>query len=252
MQPALWKVGDLAEQSGLTVRTLHHYDRTGLLRPSLRGAGGHRLYTDGDVRRLLEIKCLRQLGLSLKEIAKVLDDPQHQILEVLHAHGRHLENQIRRQQEICRRLESLTARLADNGDAGAEDFLNLIKEIEMTEKMEKYYTPEQLETLKKRKEDTGPQRMAEVEQEWRDLIAEVRVEMNKGTDPTSEVVQKLAKRWNALIEEFTGGDAGIRESLSNVYKAEGTSVAQRHGMDLDSEMMAYIRNAHAASDSQNA
>lgn len=249
MNEPYWKVGELAEQAGLTVRTLHHYDRTGLLKPSQRGVGRHRLYAAADVRRLLEIKCLRQLGLSLKQIGRILDEPNHETLDVLRAQERHLKRQIYRQQEICRKLESLTSRLASNGDAGPDDFLTLIKEIEMTEQMNKYYTPEQLDKLKQRQADVGPERIAQVEREWRNLFAEVRAEMNKGTDPADEAVRKLARKWSALIEEFTGGDAGIRQSLGNVYKHEGPTVAQNQGMDIDREMMAYIAKANAAEQS---
>ena len=56
------KVGDLARRTGLTVRTLHHYDEIGLLKPSLHTESGHRLYTGRDVARLQQVLSLRQLG----------------------------------------------------------------------------------------------------------------------------------------------------------------------------------------------
>lgn len=67
-------IGQLADASGVTVRTLHHYDRIGLLVPSGRTTGGHRRYGEGDVRALYRIVALRQLGLSLTHIAGVLAD----------------------------------------------------------------------------------------------------------------------------------------------------------------------------------
>ncbi|MDQ3053793.1 MAG: MerR family DNA-binding transcriptional regulator, partial [Actinomycetota bacterium] len=57
------KIGQLARSSGLTVRTLHHYDHIGLVRPSARTPSGHRLYNDADIRRLYEVIALRDLGL---------------------------------------------------------------------------------------------------------------------------------------------------------------------------------------------
>lgn len=68
MPQEVWKVGELAEQTGLSVRTLHYYDEIGLLTPSQRTASGHRLYAPGDVIRLQQIKSLRQLGFPLEEI----------------------------------------------------------------------------------------------------------------------------------------------------------------------------------------
>ena len=59
------KIGELASRTGLTVRTLHHYDEIGLLKPSHRTDSGHRLYTVRDLGRLQQIVSLRQLGFSL-------------------------------------------------------------------------------------------------------------------------------------------------------------------------------------------
>ncbi|MCD2195481.1 MerR family transcriptional regulator [Actinomycetospora endophytica] len=68
-------VGQVAERFAVTVRTLHHYDEIGLLRPSRRTAAGYRLYTDADVTRLQHVIVYRRLGFALDEIAEVLDDP---------------------------------------------------------------------------------------------------------------------------------------------------------------------------------
>ncbi|HEU4617112.1 MAG TPA: MerR family transcriptional regulator [Gammaproteobacteria bacterium] len=69
------RVGDVAEQSGVSIRTLHHYDEIGLLRPSARSASGYRLYDDADLLRLQQILIGRELGLSLEQIRRSLDDP---------------------------------------------------------------------------------------------------------------------------------------------------------------------------------
>jgi hypothetical protein len=71
----------------------------------------------------------------------------------------------------------------------------------------------------------------------------VREEMRKGTDPKDPRVGALAKRWRELIEEFTGGDAGIEESLRNMYKQE-SHFAEQQG--LDREMSDYIQRALSA------
>jgi DNA-binding transcriptional MerR regulator len=68
-------VGRVAELAGVTVRTLHHYDEIGLVRPSSRTVAGYRAYTDGDVERLREVLAYRRLGFGLREIADLVDDP---------------------------------------------------------------------------------------------------------------------------------------------------------------------------------
>jgi DNA-binding transcriptional MerR regulator len=67
------KVGAVAEAAGLTVRTLHHWDRIGLLSPSERSPAGHREYTEADLVRLYQVLALRNLGLGLESTAVCLD-----------------------------------------------------------------------------------------------------------------------------------------------------------------------------------
>ena len=69
-------VGEVARLAGVSVRTLHHYDEVGLLRPSDRSAAGYRVYSDDDLARLQHILGYRELGLGLDAIAAILDDPE--------------------------------------------------------------------------------------------------------------------------------------------------------------------------------
>jgi DNA-binding transcriptional MerR regulator len=68
-------VGRVAELAGVTVRTLHHYDEIGLVRPSARTAAGYRAYSVGDVERLREVLAYRRLGFGLREAADLAGDP---------------------------------------------------------------------------------------------------------------------------------------------------------------------------------
>lgn len=69
MDERRFKVGELARATGLSVRALRHYDELGLLVPSERTGGGHRLYGEDDVHRLYRIVALRSLGLSWRRCA---------------------------------------------------------------------------------------------------------------------------------------------------------------------------------------
>ena len=143
------KVGELAKRTGLTVRTLHHSDEIGLLRPSLHTESGHRLYTAGDVARLQQVLSLRQLGFSLEEVAGCLDRAGFSPLEVVRLHIARLREQIGLQQKLCDRLEAVANHLQAAGEVSANELIQTIKEITM---IASYYTPEQLESLKKRGE----------------------------------------------------------------------------------------------------
>jgi DNA-binding transcriptional MerR regulator len=212
-----WKVGELAKRSGISIRTLHYYDEIGLLSPSMQGRTGYRLYTPRDVVRLHRILALRELGCSLDEINAVLDDPARSLRSVLQQQSARLEAQIAQQTRLRERIESLLPRLShDEGDA-AEALLDIMEQMKM---FEKYYSPEQLEALKARREALGDARIQEVQAAWPALMAEVQAEMDAGTDPKSDKVKALAARWMSLVREFTGGDSGLERSVQSLYQNE--------------------------------
>lgn len=65
-------IGELAERAGMSLRTIRHYDEVGLLVPSGRTTGGFRVYTVGDLERLLVIRRMKPLGFTLDEMAELL------------------------------------------------------------------------------------------------------------------------------------------------------------------------------------
>src|SRR5262245_33778566 len=183
------KVGEVAKRTGLSVRTLHYYDEIGLLSPAEHTASRHRLYGAPELLRLQQIKSLRQLGLSLDEIREMLDGPTLSPRRVLEMHAARLREQIVERERLAMLLESLAVRFS-SADAVSVD--TLIQAIEGITMIEKEFTPEELRELKARGEQLGETHIREVEAEWPRLIARVRAEMEKGTDPTSETVRALA------------------------------------------------------------
>jgi MerR family transcriptional regulator, thiopeptide resistance regulator len=236
-----WTVGQLARRTGITVRTLHHYDEVGLLTPSQRNGSGYRLYGEADVVRLQQILSLRQLGLPLAEIRACLTTAGLTPLRVVEMHLARVRQQLDLQQKLAERLEALARQLRSAEAVSVEEFL---RAMEMMTMFEKYYTPEQLKELEERRLQLGEERIREVEAAWPTLMAEVRAEMERGTDPADERVRRLAERWSALVAEFTGGDPGIQSSLSRMYQQEPTVA----GMDAGPmrEMAEYLARARAA------
>ena len=237
MEPKRWKVGELATATGLTVRTLHHYDEIGLLVPSERTDAGHRLYTGADVTKLYRIAALRSLGLSLDEIAAWFeqgDDPT----ELVRRHLEEIERRLKLTARLRERLHNILDALEREEEPDSEYF---IRTVEVMSMHEKYYTPEQLEELEKRRNELGAEGMERAQKEWADLIAEVQAEKAAGTPSTDPKMRPLVERWQRLIEAFTGGNPEIRASLQKMYETEGPEAASR-GM-VDPELMAYMGQA---------
>lgn len=116
------RIGEVSRLTGLTHRTLRHYDDLGLLVPSGRSYADYRLYSEEDVERLLAIQHLKSLGLSLEEIGQVLDEPGTDAADVIHRHIAVTEEKLAEQQERLGRLQRLRAA----AESGWEDVLEAI------------------------------------------------------------------------------------------------------------------------------
>lgn len=217
MDEKRWKIGELAAETGLTVRTLHHWDELGLLTPSERTGAGYRLYGEADVERLYRIVALRGLGLSLEEVGFGLEGDAD-LRELVQRQLGELEERI----ELQRRLRERLVRVLEAPTSG-----ELMATIEVMTMIEKHYTSEQLAALEERREQLGPPAMEKAQNDWAELIAAVEREYEAGTDPTEPRVRELAARWQGMVEQFTDGDPGIRESLDRMYREEGVQKASR-------------------------
>ncbi|POX41545.1 MerR family transcriptional regulator [Streptomyces sp. Ru73] len=109
-----YSVGQVSGFAGVTIRTLHHYDRTGLLSPSERSPAGYRLYGDADLARLQQILFYRELGFPLEEIRAILAGPEDHARERLLARHRQLTEQIAE----LRRLAGIAERALEVQETG--------------------------------------------------------------------------------------------------------------------------------------
>ncbi len=233
-------IGALAKATRLTVRTLHHYDAIGLLVPDERSYSGRRLYSEQNVRRLYRIVALRRLGLSFDEIVGALDG-EPDLTDAIRRHLARVEQSLELERRLHRTLTRMLELLEQEHQPTLDEFIQAIEVMTM---IEKYYTPEQQAQLEQRREDLGEERIRQGERDWSQLIEAVKTEYANGTKPTDARMQELARQWRQLIEQFTGGDEGIKRSLGTMYREEGPKAASR-GM-VDPELMLYAGQALAA------
>ena len=111
--------------------------------------------------------------------------------------------------------------------------------------IEKYYTKEQMQYLENRAKEVGEERIQQVQEEWKMLIEKVQQAKDEGLDPTQEPMLSYARKWQSLIDEFTGGDKGIETSLNNVYQNE-SQVYEHHGYGQITGLMDYVGKAISA------
>ncbi|MFI7063214.1 MerR family transcriptional regulator [Kribbella sp. NPDC050124] len=102
-------VGQAAALVGVSVRTLHHWDTVGLIRPSGRTLAGYRVYSGDDVARIHQVLVYRELGLPLAEIGRVLDDPSADAREHLRRQRAQLTSQISHLQTMVDAVDRMLA-----------------------------------------------------------------------------------------------------------------------------------------------
>lgn len=226
----LLKVGELARRAGLTVRTLHHYDEIGLLKPSGRSDTGYRLYSPADVQRLHGIQALRLLGLPLGDIADLLAgdgmEPDRILERQIHA----LDLQITQATELRGRL----ALMRDGLVAGADpDMGNWLETLALMATYGKYFSAAELKRIF--------ENWRNIETEWAPLVEQMRSAMDQGLAIDAPPVQRLANRWMVLMLEWMGGDMDLLERWGHMYRLEPSA----HGINNapSSEMIAYVERA---------
>jgi DNA-binding transcriptional MerR regulator len=222
---AVYRVQAFAALAGVTVRALHHYDRLALLRPK-RTRTGYRLYSGSDLERLEQIVALKFLGLPLKQIKAVLDRDARSLADVLRAQRRALEEKRRRLDRAIGAIADAERSLQPGRPAETAVLKRIIEVIDMSdqaEEMKKYYSDEAWTELSRRREattrkirDAAMDVAMEGTRKWQALFADVHASLD--ADPAGPVAQALLARWKALIDEFTGGNDGIRDGLGRAWQ----------------------------------
>lgn len=224
------KVGDLARSTGLTVRTLHHYDDIGLLKPSGRSDSGYRLYAEADVARLHAIQALRHLGLALAEIGPLLDGteaaPQRVIEQQMHA----LDHQIRQATELRERLALMHGLLRRGSSPTMNDW---VQTLSMMTTFGRYFEPGELKQI------LGA--YAGVEHDWVHLQAEVRRYMDTGGGVDTWECQVLTRRWTMLMVRWMGGNYALMDRWGAMFRQE--SKVRGQGGVPPTDMMEFMESA---------
>jgi len=219
----MYRVSDFAEKAGVTVRTLHHYDRLGLLRPSGRTQAGHRLYGEGDFARLQQIVTLKFIGVPLRQIKELLEGGELDLESTLRLQRRLLQEKRRQVDAAIQAIEEAERSIQSGSAPELAALKKIIEVMERQNSMEwtkKYYSEEAQAKIAERGREWTPEMQAAVEQKWKALISDVEAAIAVKLDPASAKAGELALRWQELIRGFTGGDPQIKQGLKKLYADE--------------------------------
>lgn len=220
---ARYQAHEFAARTGVTVRTLHHYDRLGLLRPSARSAAGYRLYGEGDVARLQQILTLKFLGLPLRQIKDLLAQAPDDLATTLRLQREAIAERRRQLDLALDAIAEAERRLAAGADLDWDGLKRITEAITMQRDWDQldwswtqqYSAEGQRQKLAAR--NVPPEVVKQGERDWAILIAEVEAATAAGEDPVGAHARALAGRWAALVQGFTGGDPEIEANLKKMY-----------------------------------
>lgn len=219
----LWQIREFARKAKVTVRTLHYYDRSGLLKPRHLSSKGFRLYGIGEFARLQQIKTLKFIGFSLKQIKEILGQQEFDLAETLQLQRKIIEEQRRRLNLALEAISRAEKSFTENSATDWESFNQIIKVINMeqnTDWTKKYYSETAQAKIEERKSLWSPELQERVTRDWNELTKDIEAAIADDTQPSDERAHKLAARWRGLIEEFTGGDKEIQQGLNKMYADE--------------------------------
>jgi len=220
-----YRVGRFAALTGVSIRTLHHYDQIGLLTPSGRSESGYRLYSPDDLLALQQILTLRYLGFGLRQIGGLLRRPDFDLL----ASVRIQRGVIRDRIAHLERIEASLSSLLDHRLASGRWSWELAHRASSTvqsgleqkgDRMSAYYTPEEIKQQYAELEAEGHGvELRAAERRWRELLADVHA--HRDLPPESPRARELAARWEALHEDvrpFFRGRDKLWDSLGRAHR----------------------------------
>lgn len=235
-------IQDLTRQTGLTARTLRHYDAIGLLKPVSTTSGGHRLYSQEEVLKLQQIQFLKKLNFSLKEIKAILTDPDWDWAEGLRKQLACIREEQKNLRQIERVIQGLTNSYIMEGELKWSVIFELIQlmnqEAGMKQRFRKqYFDPEEYDLLYKlpRVDRTDPDSL-----EWVALIGQLRRHMDK--EASSIDVQCVVRKMMDKVRETFGDEEEFIEKVWDIRKSSDRS-REMNFYPLDPEFLDFIEEA---------
>ncbi|MCA1041986.1 MerR family transcriptional regulator [Bacillus infantis] len=236
-----WKVGEIAEITGLSIRTLRYYDQIKLLSPSEYTKSGHRRYSHEDIQRLVEILSLKQMGFSLDDIKGLKEkDNNSTILNTLGNQIESIKSDIEIQQQLLKQLESVHDEFTNSN----KDFVSLQNLTALFELMKvsqsNYFSQNQIDMMRNHYHSIDEKTLRNKEKEFTLILNKLRIKKESGASVSNSEVQSLARRWQQIIYSISPNNIEFQKNAERYY-AENPDIASRVG--VEPSLYKYIQDA---------
>jgi DNA-binding transcriptional MerR regulator len=243
-----YQVKEVARLAGVSVRTLHHYDSIGLLPPGTRTAAGYRLYTDADLLRLQQILISRELGLTLEEIRRSLDDPRFDRKATLLDQRERLKDRARQAEAMIRAIDVAMAALDGSrkkGEMKMEDLFEGFNPSQYDEEARRQWGKSDafIESEQRTRRYT-PDDWKAVNAEQAAVYDDAYAALKAGKTPSDPAVMDIAERHRVSIDRwFYPCSHGMHRGLASMYESDDRfrQSIDKHGEGLTSFLAEAIR-----------
>ncbi len=243
-----YTVKQLSDMASLSVRTLHHYDAIGLLRPESRTAVGYRLYGEGQLMRLQQILFFRELDMPLGEIRALLDEPGFELLTALEGHRRLLSLRGERIARLIATVDRTIARLRGETMSTDEELYEGFSTAEIesmkAEAKERWGSTPAYGESHKRMAAMSRERLAQVKAEGEALDRELAEAMDARATPDSPVVRALMRRKAAWLRSFYEPSPALFRGLGELYAKDDRF--RRRYEEIRSGLADFLKEAMAS------
>ena len=195
-----YTIRQFAGIAGVSVRTLHHYDRIGLLSPE-RSASGYRTYHEYDLEVLEQIVALRFIGIPLKQIKTLLHRDPQEFVRALAAQRISLGEKRQAIDASLRAIDQAERSVSAGRPVDAAALTNIIKVLTMQNNDAAAKYQALLDVKISRLKEMSVERKADLGRRWAELFADVETCLDD--DPAGPRAQELAGRWMDLLQVFS-------------------------------------------------
>ncbi|MVM38260.1 MerR family transcriptional regulator [Spirosoma sp. HMF3257] len=213
-----YSVKNLAKLAGVSVRTLHHYDRLGLLKPSIRTEAKYRLYGEKELIRLQQILFYKELDFSLSEILAILEDPEFNMITALESHKLALQARQYRLSTLLVTIDKTISSLKGERAmlTNEELYEGFLKGQEYRQEAVTTYGAEEVEASEQNLRQRGKAGFEQLKADQKDIAKTLAGMLTMA--PTSSAVQEQIARHYANIRGFWGESVCAGKNMAEAYK----------------------------------
>ncbi|MCK0470481.1 MerR family transcriptional regulator [Halalkalibacter sp. APA_J-10(15)] len=235
-------IKEVVKQTGVTVRTLRHYDHIGLLKPAGKTEGGHRLYGVNEIKRLQQIQFLKTLRFTLQEIQDMLAGEQQDWYSSLQNQLTFVLEEKAKLNQMAQLLRGLMNEYTLEGKNDLLHIQKLIKMYEGVKDEQKTFLHESFNQNERELLDLLPNVNSGDPDtlEWISLLAQIKRHMSKGIGAIE--VQRIIRRMEEKEKEQFGGDEAFAEKVWEIRRSEEQS-KQAGFYPIEPEVLTFIEDA---------